>query len=140
MSGEGCVFCDIIQGKVEASIVYQNEVVIAIMDQRQANPGHVLVIPKRHFPDIYTLSEEAGLAIMRSLLPLSRALKQAFKAEGLSIWQSNGVPAGQEVPHVHFHIHPRQTADGLLNVYSVPPRSPAREVLERYAQNIRNCL
>lgn len=140
MSNQNCVFCDIINGALEASSVYENEAVIAIMDRRQANPGHVLVIPKEHFPDIYSLSEEAGFAVMQCLIWVSRAVKQAFKVEGLSIWQSNGTAAGQEVPHVHFHIHPRRADDGLLKVYSSKPQYPTIEELHDYARRIKDCL
>ena len=140
MSQRNCAFCDIISGKLEASLVYENETVIAVMDRRQAHPGHVLIIPKEHFPDIYSLSGEAGSAIMQSLIQVSQAVRDAFKPEGLSIWQSNGVGANQEVPHVHFHVHPREVDDGLLRVYSDKPEYPTMKALTHYAQRIKNCL
>jgi histidine triad (HIT) family protein len=140
MSSKSCIFCEMIAGQLKASIVYEDEDILAIMDRRQANPGHVLVIPKQHFPNIYALSEEAGFAVMRCLIAISRAVKQAFGMEGLNIWQSNGASGGQEVPHVHFHIHPRRAGDGLLRVYSSSPAHPTREELDDYARRIRDCL
>jgi histidine triad (HIT) family protein len=140
MNHKNCIFCNIINGTSEASSVYEDEAVLAIMDRRQANPGHVLVIPKEHFPDIYSLSEEAGFAIMQCLIRISRAVKKAFQAEGLSIWQSNGAVAGQEIFHIHFHVQPRKIDDGLLKAYSSKPQSPTIERLNDYAQRIKNCL
>lgn len=141
MPNKDCVFCKIIKEQQEASIVYENEAVLAFMDARQANPGHVLVIPKHHFENIYALSEEAGTAIMHCLILISQAIKQAFDdIDGLSIWQSNGPGAYQEVPHVHFHIHPRKVGDGLLKVYSSRPQRLTIEERDHYAQKIRNRL
>lgn len=140
MLDQDCVFCKIIDGQLEASIVYEDEAVVAIMDLSQANPGHVLVIPKRHVQDIYALPLEIGTAIMHCVILISRAVKQAFGMEGLNVWQSNGACAGQEVPHVHFHIQPRKDGDGLLRVYAVKPDQPSRAALDTYAQKIRACL
>lgn len=58
MDESGCVFCEIVAGTRDARVVYESDSVIALIDPRQANPGHVLVIPKEHFLDIYALSEE----------------------------------------------------------------------------------
>ena len=140
MASESCVFCDIIKGDKKASIVYENETVLAFMDQRQANPGHVLVIPKEHFRDIYSLPETIGPHIMGCLIKVSQAVKEAFDAEGLNIWQSNGRAGGQEVYHVHFHVHPRKFNDTLPKIYDSEPMCPSSDELDEYAQRIRNFL
>ena len=140
MASDSCVFCEIIKGEKKASVVYENETVLAFMDQRQANPGHVLVIPKEHFQDIYSLPEATGSDIMACLIRMSRAVKEAFEAEGLNIWQSNGRAAGQEVYHVHFHVHPRKFNDALPKGYGSKARCPSSDELDDYAQRIRNFL
>jgi histidine triad (HIT) family protein len=110
------------------------------MDLRQANPGHVLVIPKQHIPTIYDLPPDIGAVVMQCVIEMSRAVKEAFQAEGLSIWQSNGECAGQEIPHVHFHVHPRKPNDGLLRVYSSKVNHPPSEILQQDAEKIRAYL
>ncbi len=90
MDESKCVFCEIVEGTKSARIVYETDSVMAMIDPRQANPGHILVIPKEHFQDIYALSEEAGSGIMKAMILLSRTVKKAFELDGLSIWQSNG--------------------------------------------------
>lgn len=132
-----CVFCQIIAGDLPSHTVYENESVLAIMDLRQANPGHVLVIPKLHVPMIYELPADIGADIMACVIEMSKAVKDAFDAEGMSIWQSNGECAGQEVPHVHFHVHPRKPGDGLLRVYPERLVNPSQGVLMEYADRIR---
>ena len=140
MDESKCVFCEVVAGIADARVVYESDLVIALIDPRQANPGHVLVIPKEHFPDIYALSEEAGSEIMRALILLSRVIRRAFELDGLSIWQSNGRGAHQEVPHVHFHIHPRKVDDGLLRVYPRWLDPVADEELDSYADRVRQAL
>lgn len=140
MDETSCAFCNVVEGTQDERIVYENASVIAILDPRQANPGHVLVIPKAHFQDIYSLSEEAGSEIMKAVILLSQAVREVFQPDGMSIWQSNGPGAHQEVPHVHFHIHPRKMDDGLLRVY---PRWLERlpdGTLSSYADRIRKAL
>ena len=140
MPATRCVFCEILNGEKETTLVCENHGAIAIIDPRQANPGHVLIIPKEHTPDIYALSDEAGFATMQCLVRVSRAVKEAFEAEGLSVWQSNGEAAGQEVPHVHFHILPRKADDGLLKVYPHRIENTPMETRKAYARKIQAFL
>lgn len=135
-----CIFCDIISGRREAVTVHEDEQTCCFMDLRQGNPGHVLVVPRMHCEDIYSLPEADGEAVMRSVIRVSRAVRDAFQFPGLNIWQSNGECAGQEVYHVHFHVHPRQPDDGLLKAYQRKPATPPVETLQDYAQAIRSAL
>ncbi len=112
-----CVFCDIVNGKVEAVKLLETSLSMAIMDLRQAIEGHVLVMPKKHIENIYTMPKEEGNDLMACIVKVSQAVRESIKPEGLSIWQSNGEAAFQEVPHVHFHVHPRMNGDKLLQVY-----------------------
>ena len=135
-----CVFCNIIAGDIEAVRVHEDKQTLSFMDQRQGNPGHVLVVPKEHHPDIYSLPETTGAAVMRSVILMSRAVRSAFDCPGLNIWQSNGECAGQEVFHIHFHVHPRKPDDGLLKAYQRRPDTPPPETLREYADQIRAFL
>ena len=137
MFTNSCIFCKIIDGRVKTNKVLENDKLIAIMDIRQALPGHILVIPKIHIETIFELDHETGAHMMKSIIDLSKAVKDAFDAEGLNIWQSNGKCASQEVPHLHFHIHPRKSGDGLLSMYTHKPDQPSDEVLGIYAEKIK---
>lgn len=135
-----CVFCDIVAGARGASRVLETDAAIAFMDLRQANRGHVLVIPRDHVPDVFALSDETGAALMAAVVRVARAVRDSCPQQGLSIWQSNGPAAHQEVPHVHFHVHPRLLDDGLLRVYPERPERPARPELDELAARIRRAL
>ena len=117
-----CAFCDVVAGRLPATVVHRDARTIAFLDLRQANPGHVLVVPRVHIADIRDADRVTAAAVMRSLARMARAVGRAFPNEGLSVWHSIGPAADQEVPHLHFHVHPRRHRDGLLRVY---PRAPS---------------
>lgn len=137
---KNCIFCQIIAGNVEASRVYEDEYTIAFMDRRQPNPGHVLVVPKRHIETIYDLDDDTSAQLSRAVVKVSRAVRSALSPPGLNIWQSNGEVAGQEIFHVHFHIFPRYKDDGCFKIYSCNPPTPPRSELDAIANQIRNAV
>lgn len=106
------------------------------MDLRQMSPGHVLVIPKAHVPDIFLFDDATGAALMRTVVRVARPVRDTLRPDGMNIWQSNGEAAGQEVPHAHFHVLPRAAADGMLRVYPRRPDYPPRAELEALAKTI----
>jgi len=136
-----CPFCEIVSGRLEASVVAQTARALAFLDLRQPGLGHVLVVPKAHVEDIFAI--EPGLAgeVMQLGVRVAHALREAFHLPGLNLWQSNGAAGGQEVPHFHLHVLPRRVADGLFQVYThgVPSPSP-RDALDDMAQRIRRFL
>jgi len=135
-----CVFCEIVQRTRPASIVYEDDLTMAFMDLRQFHPGHTLVIPRRHIPDVRDLDATTGAALMAAITRITRAVDAAFPSEGISLWHSIGPAAFQEVPHLHIHVHPRTTADGFLRVYPGKPPSSDRATRESHAARIRECL
>ncbi|NZA25030.1 HIT family protein [Luteimonas sp. SJ-92] len=136
MDGD-CVFCRIVDRSEPASMVCEDELALAFVDLRQFNPGHTLVIPKRHVPDVRGLDFATGAALMAMVARVTAAVAAAFPNQGLSLWSSIGEAAFQEVPHLHIHVHPRTLDDGVLRVYPQAPPTPGRDVLERYAEAIR---
>ncbi|MGI8912606.1 MAG: HIT family protein [Chloroflexota bacterium] len=132
-----CIFCAIVTGEIEASLVYADDVTMAFMDLRQPNGGHVLVVPRQHVEMIDDLNAVTGAALMQAVIRTTRAVRKSLQPAGISIWQSNGAAAGQEVPHVHFHVLARQPADSLLRVYAEKPPYPDRASLNQLAITIR---
>jgi len=135
-----CVFCEIIAGRAAADIVYEDELTIAVVDPRQHNPGHVLVIPKTHINDVRGLDPRSGSAMMNSLVKVARAVDRAFPNEGMTVWHSIGPAAFQEVPHMHLHVHPRRLGDGLLRVYPNVPTDVDPAIRATYAERVRRAL
>lgn len=130
-----CVFCKIVAGQIPSTRVFEDEHTLAFMDLGQVNPGHVLVAVKKHAENIYALDDEQAAAVARASTRVSRAIREAFKPEGLSVYQANGKAAGQTVFHYHVHLLPRHAGDGMELTW--PVKNPPREKLEEYAGKIR---
>ena len=130
-----CVFCKIVAGQIPSTRVYEDEHTLAFMDIGQVNPGHVLVAVKKHADNLYALDDAQAAAVARAGLQVARAIRDAFKPEGLSVYQANGKAAGQTVFHYHIHLLPRHAGDGMELTW--PVKNPPREMLEGYAEKIR---
>lgn len=135
-----CVFCEIVASEKEASKVFEDEYTIAFMNLRQANEGHVLVIPKKHCPSICELNNEIASKLLQTVVAVAKAIKQSIKPEGITVWQSNGEAAGQEIDHVHFHVLPRYMDDQVIGFYPHSPTVRERQDLERIAKIIREAI
>ncbi len=108
-----CIFCQIIDKKIESSRIYEDEDCLAILDINPANPGHVLLMPKKHLQ----VGPQVPKDIMEKLGKITKAISncclQSLKCEGTSIFIANGLSAGQKAQHFMIHIVPRKATDGL---------------------------
>jgi histidine triad (HIT) family protein len=104
------------------------------------HPGHVLVIPRRHVPDVRAVDDALAAALMAAVARAERAVDRAFPGDGLSVWHSAGPGAHQEVPHLHVHVHPRRLGDGMLRGYPAAPALPGRATLDAWAARLREAL
>ena len=109
-----CIFCDILEGKAEASIVYRDEWCCAFLDLYPANPGHVLVIPVKHAAHMSELDEEIGGRVFQVGMRIAEAIRKSdLHSDGINFHLADGATAGQEIFHVHLHIIPRIQGDGF---------------------------
>lgn len=133
-----CIFCEIVGGRGEASIVYEDDTVVAFMDLHPVTPGHMLVVPRSHAVGLADLDELAGAhvwTVAHRLLKAARA--SAFEPEGINLLLCDGEAAFQTVFHFHLHVIPRYTGDAWD---AVPESNIARErsLLNLDADTIRN--
>ena len=138
--GDSCAFCDIVAGRTPATVVASDALTMAFLDLRQFHPGHVLVVPRAHVADIRDADPATAAAVISSVARVARAVAGTFPHEGLSVWHSIGPAADQEVPHLHFHVHPRRLHDGVLRVYPSPPALPDRGTLDEWGIRLRHAL
>ncbi len=108
-----CVFCNIVKSEISSHKIYEDESTLAFLDVSPINYGHVLVIPKEHFENMETIPEEELCKLMKTVKKVGAALKSNLGAEGYNIQENNDLVAGQVVPHIHFHVIPRNEGDGL---------------------------
>lgn len=109
-----CIFCKIIKGEIPSFTVYEDETFKVILDRFPAAPGHVLIIPKEHYSDMFSLPEEVAAKVYSLAQKIAAHVKKEVGAEGINIVQNNGEVAGQSVYHFHLHIIPRKTGDGIV--------------------------
>ncbi|WP_010917475.1 HIT family protein [Thermoplasma volcanium] len=102
-----CVFCTEIIQKRNAAVVAENEYTIAFMDKAPVEPGHVLVIPKRHFINIFDIDDFYYIEVQKMVKRVSKAVLEALSADALNVGQNNGRCANQIVMHYHVHVIPR---------------------------------
>ena len=130
-----CIFCKIVAKQIPATVVHDDEHVLAFMDIGQVNPGHVLVAVKRHAENIYALDDTQAAELFKAAARVARAIRAAFNPEGLSVYQANGKAAGQTVFHLHVHLVPRHAGDGMELTW--PVKNPPREKLAEYAEKVK---
>jgi histidine triad (HIT) family protein len=70
----------------------------------QRGVGHLLAIPIAHRPTLFDLTEPEAADLMTTIIRAAEAIRAAFDPRGIVVWQNNGVPANQSIPHVHFHV------------------------------------
>ncbi len=108
-----CIFCKIVSNEIPSVKVYEDDRVFAFMDINPLNDGHILIIPKAHAATIYEITEADFLAVTSATHKLAAAVKKALNPDGINLMQLNGRAANQVVPHLHIHIVPRWSGDGL---------------------------
>jgi len=104
---EDCVFCRIADKEADATVVYEDPHTLAFLDIHPLNPGHTLVIPKKHYTNMLDMTSEQAGRVFASVNKVMKGVQKASRADGISIGQSNGKAASQEVFHMHVHIIPR---------------------------------
>jgi histidine triad (HIT) family protein len=106
-----CIFCKIVKKEIPATLVYEDETVLAFMDIGPIVKGHVLVIPKTHYDPITETPDEIVAQLHLVAKKIAQAQMNALGADGVNIMQNNGAAAGQEVPHLYIHVIPRFNND-----------------------------
>jgi histidine triad (HIT) family protein len=122
----GCIFCQIRDGQIPSTRVYEDAKTLAFMDINPVNDGHLLVIPKAHAETIFDISPADLTAVAATAKKLAEALRQALEPEGLNLLQANGAAASQVVPHFHLHLIPRWKGDGRSFDWTLVKGDPDR--------------
>lgn len=111
MKKDDCIFCKLANGEIPTNALYEDDIVKVIFDANPAAKGHVLILPKEHFDNIYELDDDTAAHVFKVATKISKAYKKALDFDGLNIVQNNGEVAGQTVFHFHMHLIPRYKGD-----------------------------
>ncbi len=118
---ETCIFCNIVEGKIPSVKVYEDGKHMAFLDINPRNPGHAIVIPKKHYGTIFEMPEPEAGEFFKAVRRVVLAVRGGVTAHGVSVAQSNGLAAGQRVPHVYFHVIPRFETEGPPGLEEMVP-------------------
>ena len=117
-----CIFCKIVEGKIPSKKITETEKSLAFLDAFPLTRGHTLVIPKKHYVKIQEMSKEDNLDLFEVVRILAGKMEHLAPSSLVAI--HNGKESGQEVPHVHVHIIPRNTDDSVGPVHSMFSKKP----------------
>lgn len=111
-----CIFCDIAEGKIPSSKIYEDEKVIAFLDLSQVTKGHTLVVPKQHFDNFLTCDPEVLAHLMQVAQTLGKHIMEKTGAKGMNILSNLNEVAGQSVMHFHVHLIPRYSEEDAVQI------------------------
>ena len=100
-----CIFCKIIAGEIPSNTIYEDDTFKVILDASPASKGHALILPKKHYADIYDIDEEVAGKAMKLAKKLAGHMTEALGCDGFNILQNNHEVAGQTVspsPSISF--------------------------------------
>jgi len=130
------IFTQIIKGKIPSSKVYEDDEAIAFLDIHPVNKGHVLVVPRKQYRNIFDTPEETMAHLIVVAKRVAKAVKEAVKADGVNIVMNNEPAAGQMVTdHVHLHVIPRHIGDGFREWFGVGTYNAGE--MDEYAERIK---
>ena len=125
---DNCIFCKIIKGEIPSYTIYENENIKVFMDINPIAKGHSLVIPKKHYTNLFDMDEEVLKEIDEVIKELYPKFKEKIGAEGLTRMQNNEL--GQEVKHYHMHLIPRYNNDNFEPKVNEIARATVQETYE----------
>ncbi|WP_029231484.1 HIT family protein [Butyrivibrio sp. VCB2006] len=122
-----CIFCKIANGEIPSNTIFENDDFRVILDLGPATKGHALVLPKKHYADLFEIPADTLAEASKVAKEVAATMKKKLGCDGLNLVQNNGSAAGQTVMHFHLHIIPRYVNDGQHILWK--PTSPSPEEL-----------
>lgn len=133
-----CIFCKIANGEIPCAKICENDRALSFVDIGPINPGHALVIPKKHYATLFDMDVDDLQTCILMAQKVAKAILKTLAPAGLNLLQNNFRAAGQLVEHAHFHIIPRRAQDGFLA--SWPAKSYASGEMDEVLQKLKRAL
>ena len=111
------IFCKIINNEIESKKIYEDDIVISILDVNPRSNGHCLIIPKKHYKDIEDIDNNTLLHIFEVAKKISKILEKKLNCDGITFEQNNGI--AQEVKYFHLHVIPRYKYEDITDIDEV---------------------
>jgi len=108
-----CTFCQIVNNKMDSFKIYEDKNTVCLLDRNPISKGHSLIIPKKHFRNIFDIDKEDLKQTIIVVKKISNQLKEKLNAKGVNILHASGKVAQQSIFHFHIHLIPRYKNDKL---------------------------
>ena len=133
-----CIFCKIAKKEIPSKIITETKNSIAFLDAFPLSRGHTLVIPKHHYEKVQDMTSLDNIDLFNTVYQVISKVDRLTGATLLAV--HNGKDSGQEIPHVHVHIIPRQSSDQAGPVHSMFKDRPklSDEELEQLCAKIKS--
>jgi len=131
-----CIFCKIVNGEIPCAEVYSDDKILAFLDIAPISRGHTLVIPKKHYENLWEVPVDLGNELIKVMQKVGRAVMKVTGAGGLNVVMNNYPAAGQVIPHAHWHLIPRFEGDGLFKI--VQGKYDSNDEMMNLAKDIKN--
>jgi len=127
-----------VAGQVPVTKVYEDDLVLAFLDINPVSDGHTLVVPKQHFERLHDCPAELLGQVCSCLGRIAKAVFVGMNSDGYNILCNTGRAAGQLVGHLHFHIIPRSSRDGVFDHWPAYkyPQGRMQEVAARIREEL----
>ena len=126
-----CIFCEIINGNIPSSKVYEDENTMAILDLSQTTLGHTLVMPKKHYDNFLEMPEDEYANLMAKAQKVAKLVTSKLNAKGCNVLINTNEVAGQTVMHTHVHIIPRYDENDTIKIEFSENNLDLSEVLNK---------
>lgn len=133
-----CIFCQIIEGKVQSKKIYEDDKVIALLDINPANPGHTLLLTKEHYSIMPQIPDDVVAHVFMVVKSLSNSMLKSIDAHGTNVIVANGIEAGQRAQHFIAHVIPRKENDGVN--FILPQREMGQNEIEMVGNKLISAL
>jgi len=112
-----CIFCKIINSDIPSYTIYEDDILKVFLDIHPDSPGHMLIVPKKHFKDLEDIDMNTLNSIMEISKKMKMLLEEKLNIDGLTLIQNNGI--AQEVKHYHLHLKPHYKRKIYMSVEDV---------------------
>lgn len=133
-----CPFCEVVAGTAPAEVVLDEAEVVVFLDRTPVFPGHLLVVPRIHVPDLPALPAQLLPTYFEVVQRVSARVPAALASDGTFVATNNVV--SQSVAHLHTHVVPRRRGDGLRGFFWPRHRYSSPDEMARYGARLRAAL
>ncbi len=132
-----CIFCRIVDGEIDAEVVYKNDRATAFLDANPLVDGHTVVVPDEHVERLSDMDGQTAVGVFSVVQGVTDAILSQLGADGVNVGLNDGEAAGQAIPHTHVHIIPRYTDDEGGSLHSIID-TKTHEELGQVAQKLKS--